>query len=167
MIIKRKVCAGWDDNTHPAFIWKKINGKPYCKNCTLRLEPPKPIEKRYEIAVKTSIKKISDKQKEKNKIKKENTALLHKVMYEWWGSFGDYKSCECCGATLPKEFSTINVHHLLPKAKYKEVALNTDYFMLLCQKCHSEFETSPSENKHKIIYDKTKIAKEKYNERTR
>lgn len=83
-------------------------------------------------------------------------------MFEWWRSFGDIKNCECCGTTLSKEFSTINVHHLLPKAKYKEVALNTDYFMLLCPKCHTEFETSPSEKKHKIIYERTKIALEHY-----
>jgi 5-methylcytosine-specific restriction endonuclease McrA len=156
-----KTCAGWDDNTHPAFIWKRIKGKPYCKNCAMRLEPPKALSNKSNLK-RTVIKKVSEKQKEKNKTKKEDTLLLHTIMYKWWESHGDFKTCENCGIGLPFEFSTANVHHLLSKAKYKNLASNPDNFMLLCMKCHNGWEISPNENKHKAIYDKTQIVKDKY-----
>jgi hypothetical protein len=154
--IKIGKCAGWDENSHSAFIWKNINGKKYCKNCSYKIEDKK-----------TSINKISEKQKKVNKVKKENTILLHKVMYEWWKSFGDRKYCQCCNKQIPLEFSTINIHHLLPKRNYKDVDKCTDYYMLLCAECHGGFETSPNKIKHKAIYEATDIAKNKYYENTR
>lgn len=153
MIIRHKTCAGWDNKPHPAFIWKRIKGKRYCKVCTMKLEGVKPI------ISKKPILKVSEKQKEKNKIKKENIPLLHSTMHEWWKTFGDFKTCECCGVEIQGEFSIVNVHHLLPKAKYKDVDLNTDYFMLLCGDCHTSFEIAPNRIKHKAIYDRTEIAK--------
>lgn len=146
-------CAGWDENSHPAFIWKKHEGKRYCKVCSYKIEKKS-----------TTINKVSEKQKEVLKKKKENTVLLHKIMYEWWKLFGNRKQCWNCSQILPSEFSTINIHHLLPKSKYKDVDKCTDYFYLICNTCHSEFETSPNKIKHKAIYEATDIAKNKYNE---
>lgn len=147
MQAKCRTCAGWDNNTHPAFIWSSIDGRKYCKNCFLRLKKP-------------TIKKISDKQKIKNQENSKHTFLLHRIMYDWWNSFGILKYCECCNKRLPTMFSTINVHHLLPKAKYKEEALNIDYFMLLCADCHSSWEIMP---KNEIIKKRTEEAKIKFN----
>jgi len=159
MQIKQKMCAGWDSKPHSAFIWKNIEGKPYCKVCTTKLEPQKAF-------VKAGINKISEKQKEKNKVKKQDTAILHKTMFEWWKSFGGIKTCENCGLRLPNEFSTINVHHLLPKHKFKNQALNTNYYMLLCQDCHTGFEVFPNK-KHESIYNRTKIALKDYEQKTK
>lgn len=159
MVIKQKICAGWDGKTHPAFIWKRILGKPYCKVCTMRIQGVKPI------VSKKPIVKVSEKQKEKNQNKKENTALLHSIMYKWWKTFGDFKTCESCGVEIQNKFSVINVHHLLPKAKYKDVALDPRYFMLLCGDCHTSFEIAPNRIKHKEIFIRTEIAKNQYNAR--
>lgn len=146
MISKRKTCAGWDCNTHPAFIWKRINGKPYCKMCAYRIE--KDLSENQE----TNLKKI------------ENTQILHNTMLNWWKSLGTYKYCENCGLILPTTFSVNNVHHLLPKAKYRDVSLNTSYFMLLCNDCHGSYEISPNRIKHKTIFDRMNQALKNYNE---
>lgn len=144
MISKFRECAGWDNISHPAFIWKRIKGKPYCKMCASKI-------------ASFSEEGILEKQE-----KLENTALLHKTMFEWWKSFGIDRYCDCCDKRLPLEFSVTFVHHLLPKSKYKDVALDSNYFMLLCADCHTSFEISPNKIKHKAIYERTKEALKKY-----
>jgi 5-methylcytosine-specific restriction endonuclease McrA len=88
------------------------------------------------------------------------TQFLHKKMEEWWKTKGVFKHCECCSKLLPRQFSTINVHHLLPKSKYPEVFLNSEYWMLLCADCHMSWELS---GKSEFIKNKTQEASKHYN----
>ncbi len=108
---------------------------------------------------KTPIRKVSLKKADKILERKENTIRLHTAMYEWWNSFGSNKKCESCGCLLPKEFSTVNVHHLLPKQKYKNVEFKSKYWSLLCFTCHNQWETYPN---NEYIQKKTKEALEDY-----
>jgi hypothetical protein len=89
----------------------------------------------------------------------KQTELLHKKMFEWWKSFGSRKHCQSCNVLLPNFFSTINVHHLLPKHKFVDVKFDEKYWMLLCEKCHCSWELSPS---NKNIEERTKKAKNDY-----
>lgn len=138
--IKKKVCAGWDGNSHPAFIFKRIDGKGYCSACSQRLSK----------ADKPDIK---------------NTEELHQVMHDWW--LKQPKKCGNCGYDTPKQFSVMNVHHLLPKAKFRDIQLNSLYFMLLCNDCHGSFELSPNRIKHMFIYRNMENAKIHYNNKNK
>jgi len=53
------------------------------------------------------------------------------------------------------------VHHLLPKSieKYKKIALNSEYWMLLCGDCHSNWENSSKGDK---VATRTAEAKMKF-----
>lgn len=101
-------------------------------------------------------KKKSKEQIEENRLE---TTIMHNKMYDWWFSFGYNKKCEACSIKLPYYFSTLNVHHLLPKSKYKDVKLDSKYWMLLCQDCHSKWENYPIDVK---IIERTEIAKNNY-----
>lgn len=54
---KIKICAGYNGDTHEAYIYKNINGKKYCKSCAYKLSPPKPIRKISEKGFKIKLKK--------------------------------------------------------------------------------------------------------------
>ncbi len=130
----------------------KIWSRGFCRQHTFY----KPLEKSNK-----PIKKIS----ENGKIKKEEKKEYTKKQFELFRKFYDehpIKKCEQCGINIYKCLS-INVHHLLPKAieKYKKVALESKYWMLLCGNCHSAWENSSVGDKIKI---RTDLAKEEFNQ---
>lgn len=102
---KEKICAGWDGNPHPAFLWKRISGKGYCKNCTMKLEPPKPIQ---------------SKRKDVDGKKKEDTERQFNLFLEIWEErkINGKNYCEVSGKLLPREALSIYFDHLLEKSKY-------------------------------------------------
>ena len=61
-------------------------------------------------------------------------------MLLWWQSFGEIKKCQQCNCSLPKIFSTNNVHHLLPKNKYDDLKFDESFWMLVCSNCHYKWE---------------------------
>jgi hypothetical protein len=132
--VKQKICVGWDNISHPAYIYKSIDGKKYCKNCAFRLE---------------AIFK-----------EKKNTELLHQTMRHFYAL--QPHICENCGCRTPHNFTIDLVHHLLPKRDYPDIELNTRYFQILCSECHSSFELSPNKRKHEQIYLRTLQAKKDY-----
>jgi 5-methylcytosine-specific restriction endonuclease McrA len=119
----------------------KVWSKDLCKNC---------FNKQYNS--KSNIKKTY----KKHTNKKFDTKELHEFMYQWWNKFGDYKHCMACNTLLPKEFSTANVDHLLPKSQYPDLAFDETNFFLVCFDCHNLKEMGYPKEKHKEAYDKIK-----------
>jgi len=135
----KKICAGC--NTEQ-YIYKNIKGKKYCRSCTFKLEPPKPIPKRTE------------KQVFKLKIKKDLIEEDKKFYLSVWeertwedeppGMLStQYPKCECCGASLGSEPNLMNFHHILEKRNYPEYRHKEWNIAILCPDCHSRYESNP------------------------
>lgn len=88
---------------------------------------------------KKPIKKISEKGLIKRELKKEYTKTQFKLFQEFYDNHLE-KTCFECNSKI-NELRSYNVHHCLPKAKYKEIALDSKYWLLLCLECHSKVET--------------------------
>lgn len=95
-------------------IWSK----GMLKGCFLRLNPPKSIPKFKEGKVR----------------KKKDTKEIHLAMMNWWKK--QPNKCMACGCSLPKEFHTWMVDHLLEKSKYPELAMDERNFFLVCFEDH-------------------------------
>ena len=149
MILKKKTCAGWDGNSHPAFIWKKIDGKSYCKACTFRIEPPKTISKTY-------IKKITDKQKDKNIEKKKQVELRKEMFLNIWNKL-ERKNCWSCDAYLGEEPSSIFFDHLLEKSDYPKLDLVEENIYICCGDCHTKKTMGNPTEAHKNAIEQAKI----------
>ncbi len=144
MLQKQKICAGWDGNPHPAFLWKRINGKGYCKACTSKIEGTK------------EIKRISKKQEERKQIKKENTKILHNWFNELWGKLPRNKHCTICSAPIYGENLTVYWDHLLEKNQYPELALEERNIVFCCQNCHEAKTNGHPLPKHKELIEQAK-----------
>lgn len=101
------------------------------------------------------LKKITEKQVEKNKIKAEETKKLHQFMYDWWSKQSP-KVCWSCDSKLGNKFYTYMVDHLLPKNLYKNLEFKEENFFLCCLKCHSSKENGFPMPKHKEAIGKAK-----------
>lgn len=142
MIVKEKICAGWDGNSHPAFIWKNIMGKKYCQQCSYKVE-----------GKKSSISQISEKQKEKNIVKKENTEILHNWFNTLWKKLPQNKYCTICNKTIYGDNLSIYWDHLVLKSKYPEFALEEDNIVFLCGACHAKRTNGFPHPKHQKLID--------------
>lgn len=148
MILKKKICTGFDNIEHEDYIYKNINGKKYCKSCTYKLQPPKPL------------KKMSEKGKFKLVLKQDEQQKDHKFYLDVWHSKfftselsdGNYylqrtPFCQNCNRRLmtkgeQEDFPlTIWFHHLLPKAKFPKFRHKEWNIAVLCAHCHSQCET--------------------------
>ena len=101
-------------------------------------KPKKPLKSRG------YIKKVTPNSIKKKEEKKEFNKLMLEGFIQFFKNHPT-RCCEECSRVIREEyFGTINVHHTLPKAneKYKSIALNPKYWMLLCQDCHSSWEIS-------------------------
>ncbi len=132
----------------------KIWSKSMCKLCFNKKNVQKPIKKSY----------LSKKPTERALIKKEAKKEYTEKQFELFQVFYNEhktKRCEQCNINISQCLS-INVHHLLPKSieKYKKIALDSRFWMLLCGNCHSSWENS---NKGDKITIRTKIAKNEFN----
>lgn len=106
------------------------------------------------------IRKISEKQKQKNKEKAEATKRLHVFFLELWDKLPKNKKCICCGDSIWGEISTIYFDHLLEKSKYPELAMEIDnIYYPVCSNCHGSKTNGYPKPKHKEAILK---AKEKY-----
>jgi 5-methylcytosine-specific restriction endonuclease McrA len=144
MQIKKKMCAGWDENSHSAFIWKKIKGKPYCKSCTYKLEGIK------------SITKVSAKQKIKNNSKAEQTQLRKKMFLDIWSKLTK-KNCWSCNAYLGEEPLSIFFDHLVEKSKHPELDLVKENIYICCVDCHTKKTMGNPTEAHKKAIKEAKL----------
>lgn len=149
-----KKCAGFDGIEHEAYIYKNIEGKKYCKSCTFKLEPQKPI---FKI---TAIRKVSDKQKIKIEEKKELLEKDKEFYMSVWRSrfmskcydgfledwiYHTAPRCQCCSYILPKEPNLMFFHHILEKRNYPELRHTPENIAILCTNCHNRYETMPDQ----------------------
>ena len=129
MLNKIKQCAGWDGNSHPAYIYKNINGKKYCKLCTYRLEPPKQISKQSE--------KQRIRTKEDVKETKEQFKFFLKIWEERKRADGR-NYCEVSGEQLPFEPSSIYFDHLLEKSSFPEYRFDPENIIIVSWNVHTQ-----------------------------
>ena len=134
-------CAGFDGNPHQAYIYKNIDGKKYCKACALKLQPPTPI------------KKVSEKQSFKLRIKKdllEQDKIFYKKVWDE-RTYGDkevdivlyYPKCECCKKNLGHEPNLMYFHHILEKENYPQYRHSSWNIAIVCPECHNRYHTMP------------------------
>lgn len=147
---KLKICAGFDGNEHEAYIYKNIGGKKYCKSCTYKLEPQKPI---FKIHV---IPKISEKQRIKNRQKKDLLVLDKEFYLECWrdkfmylekeAGFPGYHTeprCQVCMKSLGFEPNLTYFHHILEKRNFPAFRHVKKNIAIICSDCHNRYETMP------------------------
>ena len=123
-----KECAGWDGKSHPAFIYKNIGRKQYCKECTFRLEPPKQIPKRSEAGRK--------KAEEKNITTEEQFKFFLKIWEERKREDGR-NYCEVSGERLSLEPLSIYFDHLLEKSTNPEYRFDPQNIILVSGDVHT------------------------------
>lgn len=126
---------------------KKCNNprwsKGMCKWHYLQEFPPK------------DLKKITEKQIEKNKIKAEETKKLHQFMYNWWSKQSP-KVCWACGIKLGNEFHTYMVDHLIEKSKRPDLTFEEDNLYLICLDDHACKTNGFPKEHHKKAIEKAK-----------
>lgn len=116
---KLKECTGAGlKGPHPAYIFKRIDGKPYCRQCSLYLNPPK------------ALNRTSPKKADKENINKQ---------WDFFMSIWNSKShnCECCDKSLGSEPRSYMFDHLLEKSQYPEMAYEKSNIFLCCLECHA------------------------------
>lgn len=87
------------------------------------------------------MRKETDKQRRKKQEKKEFTARMLSVFMDIWH---DRKhNSEVSGRWLGKEPLTIFFHHILPKSKYPQAALDVENIILLTFEEHQKVENDP------------------------
>lgn len=141
---KKKICAGFDGNSHEGYIYKNIDGKKYCKSCAFKLQPPKSIPKRTE------------KQKIKMSLKKDLLEEDRKFYADIWTKrffevvsdryfFKKIKQpcCEVCGTDLRDEPNLFYFHHILEKRNYPHLRHVEENIAVVCEECHNLYETFP------------------------
>lgn len=88
------------------------------------------------------MRKITDKQKEKLKVRKESRGAMIALFLEIWNE-RPHKS-ELSGVWLGKEPSSAFFHHILPKRNYPEAELDKDNIILLSLEEHDKVEMDPT-----------------------
>jgi hypothetical protein len=146
MIQKQKICAGWDGNSHPAFLWKRINGKGYCKDCTFRLQPPKVLVKRTE------------NQKEKIEIQRQETDKQFRFFLEIWEErkIGGRNYCEVTGEILQLQPLSIYFDHLLEKSSYPQFRFDKRNIAIVNGNVHALKTNGFPLPKHKELIEEAK-----------
>lgn len=128
MLNKKKECAGWDGKSHPAFIYKNINGKKYCKQCAYRLQPPKQIPKQSE--------KQRQKVKENVKLTAKQTEFFNQIWEERKREDGR-NYCEVSGERLPSEPLSIYFDHLVEKSTHPEYRFDPENIIIVSWDVHA------------------------------
>lgn len=139
---KLKMCAGAGGKPpHSAYIFKRIDGEPYCKQCSFYLNPPKPLNK----GVTTLKKGIS---------KKENIDKQWDFFISIWN--GHSHNCENCDKNLGSEPRSYMFDHLLEKSQYPEMAYEKSNIFLCCLECHANKTGGFPGEKHKQAIENIK-----------
>lgn len=106
---------------------------------------------------KTALKKVSEKKKtEDPQIKKDQREEDWKFYMELWNERPH--KCQNCGAPIFTEHpSTVNMDHLLPKAKFGELRYEKDNIFICCWGCHSKKESGFPGKLHLEAIEKAKL----------
>lgn len=88
------------------------------------------------------MKKITQKQRSKIQERKAFQAMMFSVFMDVW--YERRHNSEVSGKWLGKEALTIFFHHILPKSKYPEAALDKDNIILLSFDEHQKVEQDPT-----------------------
>lgn len=108
------------------------------------------------------IKKVSEKQKEKNTEDAERTKKLHLWFQELWDKMPYYKYCSICNTPIYGENNSIYWDHLIEKANRWDIAFEEWNICFCCGNCHYQRSNGFPKEKHKelilkaIEYDKSK-----------
>ena len=101
------------------------------------------------------MKKISDKQKLKNELKKEETRKLHSwFLSDIWEKRPHY--CEECNKWLGEEPLSIFFDHLIEKSSYPEFTYEINNIFLCCGECHTRRTNGFPYPKHKKAIEEAK-----------
>ena len=100
---------------------------------------------------RTPLRKISQKQIEKNKEKKELTQKQNEFFLDIWNKSPHY--CKSCGAYLGEECLTTFMDHLLEKSKYPEYRFTEANIFICCLDCHTAKTNGFPKPKHKYAID--------------
>lgn len=133
---KLKECAGAGGKSpHPAYIFKNIDGKKYCKSCSMYLTPPKPLAK-----------VAKDKVIVKDKIDKQWDFFL-----KIWNERPHI--CGNCNKSLGSEPRSYHFDHLLEKSIYKDLKYVDENIFLICLECHNNKSNGFPGEKHKLAIE--------------
>lgn len=88
------------------------------------------------------MKKITEKQKQKEQDYKAFKAMMLSVFMDIW--YERKHNSEVSGRWLGKEPLTIFFHHILPKSKYPEARLDKENIILLTFEEHQRVEQDPT-----------------------
>lgn len=121
------------------------------------------------------IRRISNKQRDKNKLKAEGTRELHNWFLLLWDereqeSFGypPYVQCFETGRHLYRSIyreNTCCYSHLLPKSRYPELAMDKDNVVIVHPDVHADYEVDP-EKTPRQKEQRDKIKRKKYDSNT-
>ena len=123
--------------------------------------PKKPLKQSFK-----PVKKVSEKQKEKNKLKTEKTKVLHQWFLDLWDERADKNGCIRCfetdiymSPTIYRENSCCYSHQL-PKSQYPQYALDKENTLIVLPDVHANWEANQESCPKMLAY--TKKLKKKY-----
>lgn len=61
----------------------------------------------------------------------------------------DNYRCQCCGKKIRKK---LEVHHIMPFAKYEDLAKNSGNAICLCHKCHKKYHDIYRERENSVTF---------------
>jgi len=101
---------------------------------------------------RTPLRKISQKQIEKNKEKKELTQKQNEFFLSIWNKSPHY--CKACGIYLGDEPKNYMFDHLLEKSKYPEYRLTEENIFVCCLDDHTRKTNGFPHPKHQYAIDR-------------
>lgn len=117
--------------------------------------PKKPLKKSFK-----PINKITERQKEKNVIKKDKTKVLHQFFLDLWDERADKNGCIRCfetdiymSPTIYRENSCCYSHQL-PKSQYPQYALDKDNTLIVLPDVHANWEANQESCPKMLAYTK-------------
>lgn len=128
---KKKICDGCKEES---FIWKNVDGKKLCKQCSYtgvaKLSISKPTAKAKPIAPRSQ-----------KRSKEERLYLGKRIIF-----LQEHPMCQAHLPGICTEYST-DVHH--KEGRIGELLLDDTKWLALCRSCHEWVEHNPEEAKEK------------------
>jgi 5-methylcytosine-specific restriction endonuclease McrA len=101
---------------------------------------------------RSPLRKISQKQIEKNKEKKELTKQQNEFFLSIWNKSPHY--CKSCETYLGEECLSTFMDHLLEKSKYPEYRFTEANIFICCLNCHTFKTNGFPKPKHRFAIDR-------------
>lgn len=125
MIPKKKICAGCGLES---FIWKRVEGKPYCKQCSCNAGVAKPSN------TKPTARKNMIPPRSQKRSKEERLYSAKRIIF--------LQEHPMCQAHLPGICTkhSQEVHHR--KGRIADNLLDETHWLALCHMCHDYIENN-------------------------